>query len=1066
MIEYENHGKNEEENMSTQALNIYITEVAKVYKTGKATEHSYRHALITLFENITSGLTITNEPKHINCGAPDYIITKDEVPLGYIEAKDITVGLNNKSNKEQFDRYKQSLNNLILTDYLTFHLYFEGNSIVSVTIAQEINGVITPEKKQFDKFIELINNFTQYKGKTISRSSDLARLMAAKAKLLSEAIRKALNEKRTKKDDIQDTLSEQYALFRKILIHNLNDYSFADMYSQTLAYGLFAARLNQKSNETFSRKIAAHFIPKSNPFLRKFFMHIAFELDSRICWIVDALADLFNCASIEDIIKEFGKANQDPYIHFYETFLAEYDPSLRKTRGVYYTPLSAVQFIVKAVDNILQEEFSLASGLADNSKIKVPVYETDKKGNKKIKEYREYHKVQILDPATGTGTFLAEVINVIHSHFANQKGKWVGYCQEHLIPRLNGFEFLMASYAMAHFKLDQTLKYTGYIWHDDTNEKSNRLNIYLTNTLEEPVNEASILPLGKWLTDEANEANSIKRDTPVMVILGNPPYSGESANYTPYDFLEPYKKEPGGIEKLKERNPKWINDDYVKFIRYGQNLIEKYGNGVLAFINNHSFLDNPTFRGMRWSLLNTYDKIYILDLHGNAKKKETAPDGSKDENIFDIMQGVSINIFIKTGIKKSGKLAEVYHADIYGEREKKNIILSEKTLSTIKWKKIKPFAPNYYFTQMNFSELGLYNEGFNIQELFPVNGVGITTAHDDFVISDNKNNLLDLFTKFKNSLGNPELLHQTFNVDKKAGWDILKGWNNLQSEKDINKYIKEIMYRPFDKRYIFYEDKLVWRTVKNIMRHFLVGENYGLVFRRQQPESMDLYIFCSNKIIADGYIRSDNKGGESISPLYLYSFDNSSERQPNLNIDIVNAIASKIGFRYIEEKSTDKKTFAPIDILDYIYAYLHSPSYRAKYKEFLKIDFPRIPYPVDSKQFAKLAELGAKLRQIHLMENIEPSKTMAIYPVAGDNIIESISYKNEKVWINKKQYFDAVPKPILEFYIGGYQPALKWLKDRKGKTLNFEEIEHYQKIINVLFLTKEIQVAIDKFFTI
>jgi predicted helicase len=377
--------------------------------------------------------------------------------------------------------------------------------------------------------------------------------------------------------------------------------------------------------------------------LRKFFYFTAgIDLDSRITWIVDALADLFNCVAVEEIKKEFGKAAQDPYIHFYETFLAEYDPALRETRGVYYTPLPVVKFIVQAVDDILKTEFNLKNGLADHSKIKRTVPGQDGKS-----ETVELHKVQILDPATGTGTFLAEVIDKIFSHFTNNKGAWLDYCDKHLIPRLNGFEILMASYAMAHFKLDMKLKETGYTFKDDS-----RLRVFLTNSLEEPPKEVPELFIEKWLAAEANEANSIKNTTPVMVVLGNPPYSGESANITADDFLAPYKKEPGGVEKLNERNSKWLNDDYVKFIRYGQNFIEKYGDGVLAYINNHSFLDNPTFRGMRWNLLNTFDKIYILDLHGNSKKKETAPDGNKDANVFDITVGVSINFFIKTGKKK------------------------------------------------------------------------------------------------------------------------------------------------------------------------------------------------------------------------------------------------------------------------------------------------------------------------------------------------------------------------------------------------------------------------------
>jgi predicted helicase len=359
------------------------------------------------------------------------------------------------------------------------------------------------------------------------------------------------------------------------------------------------------------------------------------------------LADLFNHVAIHEIIKEFDKTDHDPIVHFYETFLAEYDPALRKSRGVWYTPQPVVQFIVKAVDDILKQDFGLSQGLADTSKVKLKQYV--KQGNETLtEEEKEYHRVQILDPATGTGTFLAEVVQNIYQNFKNQQGMWQSYAAEHLLPRINGFEILMASYAMAHLKLDMLLQQTGYASTGSANTPNQRLRIYLTNSLEEAQAKTEI-PFAKWLSDEANEASRIKQDVPVMVVLGNPPYSGESQNKSEWimRLMKDYKKEPNTNLPLQERNPKWINDDYVKFIRYGQHFIEKNGEGILAFINNHSFLDNPTFRGMRYNLLKTFDKIYILDLHGNAKKKETALDGSKDENVFDIQQGVSINIFVK-----------------------------------------------------------------------------------------------------------------------------------------------------------------------------------------------------------------------------------------------------------------------------------------------------------------------------------------------------------------------------------------------------------------------------------
>ena len=632
-------------------IKSYIAELNRIYKTGDATEHTYRHALQQLLENMTSGLTVTNEPKRIDCGAPDYIVTRGVIPVGYIEAKNIGENLNDKRHKAQFDRYKQSLDNLIITDYLTFQLFEDNGFVASVTIAEINDKGINPLAKEFDAFVSLINLFVGYEGQGIQISAQLSKIMAAKARLMANIIENALNGDNGYGINPL-AIDGQLKGFREVLIHNITHKEFADIYAQTIAYGMFAARLKEASPNPskgggltpsllgrvgeglFTRSKAAHLIPHSNPFLRKLFQYIAgYDLDERICWVVDDLADLFNYVDIDEITKEFDKADHDPMIHFYETFLAEYDPALRKSRGVWYTPKPVVQFIVQAVDDILKQDFGLPQGLADTSTVTM--------GHAPLPN-KTYHRVQILDPATGTGTFLAEVVQSIYRRFKNQKGMWQGYAAEHLIPRINGFEILMASYAMAHLKLDMLLQQTGY--KPSANE---RLRIYLTNSLDEARAKTEI-PFAQWLTDEANEANSIKQDVPVMVVLGNPPYSGESQNSGAWmdRLMNEYKKEPSGI-KLQERNSKWINDDYVKFIRYGQYFIEKNGEGILAFINNHSFLDNPTFRGMRYSLLKTFDKMYILDLHGNAKKKETAPDGGKDENVFDIQQGVSINIFVK-----------------------------------------------------------------------------------------------------------------------------------------------------------------------------------------------------------------------------------------------------------------------------------------------------------------------------------------------------------------------------------------------------------------------------------
>ncbi len=629
-------------------LQQYISNINIQFQSGKAREHSYRPDLQNLLSSILPDLLVTNEPARIECGAPDYVLSKKGIDIGYIEAKDVTQDLKSKSLTEQFNRYKSALSNLIITDYMEFHFYNYHDFITSIAIAKIENGKIVAIPENFKQFTQLIINFAEVISQTIKSPTKLAQLMAGKAKLMAFIIENALNID----DEIGkvSNLKSQMESFKKMLIHDIDNKSFADIYAQTIAYGMFAARYHDPTLPTFSREEAATLIPKSNPFLRKLFQDIAgYDIDIRLLVPINSLVNIFLASDVADIMKNFGKSTkqEDPVVHFYETFLGEYNPALRKARGVWYTPQPVVNFIVRAVDDILKTEFGLKDGLADTSKIKIKKKATTQTlgKNSKIKELTtevEIHKVQILDPATGTGTFLAETIKHIYKKFEGQQGIWSKYVTNDLIPRLNGFELLMASYAMAHLKIDMLLTETGYKPVDDQ-----RFRIFLTNSLEEATDEQ--FDLFNMLANEANEANAIKRDAPVMVILGNPPYSGESANKGKWimNLMEDYKKEPGGKEKLKERNPKWINDDYVKFIRLSSYLIEKNGEGILAFINPHGYLDNPTFRGMRWHLMQTFDKIYTIDLHGNSKKKETAPDGSVDQNVFDIMQGVSINIFVK-----------------------------------------------------------------------------------------------------------------------------------------------------------------------------------------------------------------------------------------------------------------------------------------------------------------------------------------------------------------------------------------------------------------------------------
>jgi predicted helicase len=1045
-------------------LNQYIDNINQKFKAGISTEHTFRGILEQLIESIVPTIRATNEPKRQSCGAPDYILTKKDIPVGFIEAKDIgdkdLEGAKKTGNKEQFDRYKASLNNLIFTDYLSFHLYRDGELITKISIGEITEKGIKPLTENFASFENLIKDFCSHVGQTIKSSKKLAEMMAGKARLLSDVIGKALTSDELNHED--STLKDQMLAFKQILIHDITPQGFADVYAQTIAYGMFAARLHDPTLGTFSRQEAAELIPKSNPFLRKLFGYIAGpDIDDRIKWIVDSLTDIFLACNVEEILKNYGKSTkmEDPIIHFYETFLSEYDPKLRKSRGVWYTPAPVVNFIVRAVDDILKTEFDLPQGLADTSKTKIKV---DLQG-KKVEQ--EVHKVQILDPATGTGTFLAEVVKHIHKKFHGQQGIWSNYVETHLLPRLNGFELLMASYAMAHLKLDLLLTETGY--KPTTNQ---RFRVYLTNSLEEHHQDTGTL-FANWLSTEANEANHIKRDTPVMCVIGNPPYSGESANKGEWimKLMEDYKKEPGGKEKLKEQNSKFINDDYVKFLRYGQHFIEKNGSGVLAYINPHGFLDNPTFRGMRWHLLKTYDKIYTIDLHGNAKKKETAPDGSADINVFDIEQGVSINIFVKTGKKKPTELGQVFHYDLFGKRDFKYDFLSENSLKSIEYNCFTPFKNSFLFKSIDESMLKKYNEGINPTTLFKVNVMGFQTHRDSFAVDFEMKNIKSRASDLINKEITNEELYKKYSISDNRDWKLEKARNEIQTDREWETKAVKCGYRPFDERPCYFSYVMMDYPRKELIQNVLNKENLLLGIGRQglAVGDIDWCLTTVSKHPVDANIF--RRGGVNLFPLYLYpdnsgqqTIEQTTERIPNFNVEIINQIESKISLTFTNEKQNNENTFAPIDVSDYIYAVLHSPTFRTKYKEFLKTDFPKIPFPKNANTFWQFVKLGREIRQIHLLESSVIENFITQYPIDGDNVVGKTKYENGKVYINDTQYFDNVPQVTWEFYIGGFQPAQKWLKDRKDRKLEFDDILHYQKIIVALSETDRLMKEIDK----
>lgn len=986
----------------------YLNSVSKKFKNAGTSEMGYRTDFELLLKEIFQTINVTrfdHDPKAIQGNKPDFVVVKYDIPLLYIETKAVGVPLDKIEKSEQMARYF-GYANLVLTDYLEFRFYRNGQrygEALKIADCDPIKKIITPLPEYFDLVEKTLIDFTQEFKEPIRSGLHLAKIMGGKAQRIRDNLLHFLAADSDKNSEIKKI----YKTLQKLLVHDLNDASFADMYAQTLVYGLFVARYHDTSPENFSRREARDLVPKSNPFLRHFFDHIVGpDFDKRLEFIVDELCEVFSHADLPELMKQYfrddlwGNTEEgpDPVIHFYEDFLREYDADLRKKLGAYYTPQPVVKFIVRSVDYLLSKEFGLYNGLADTTKTEKGI-----------------HKVQILDPAVGTGTFLSAVITNIYQNLKErgQIGRWTTYVHHDLLPRIHGFEIMMAPYTIAHLKLSMAFKATGF------KHFNKRLGIYLTNSLEEADNKLDLFTgfgFAESIAEESKEAAQIKNDTPIMVVIGNPPYSVSSSNKGEWitNLISHYKKD------LNERNIQPLSDDYIKFIRYAEHHIEKNGSGIVAMITNNSFLDGIIHRQMRKHLLETFDEIYILDLHGNSKKKETAPDGSKDENVFDIMQGVSISLMIKKK-GQNKKQAVVKFAELYGKRISKFKQLNESGIDSIEWKKLEVSEPNYFFVEKDFNNSKNYVKGFAVVALMPFKTSGIKT-HDD-----------------------AQLVARTIQYLKQK----FKQTNIEFETKKAFRY----SYRPFDIGYIYYEPNLLGRAREKTIYH-LKNQNIGLVLVAQ-PQAANLsYFDC---VYLTKYLVDTNmfrRGGPSAFPLYLYSEDGT--KVPNLNREIVKEI----------EKITGKTE--PEEILDYIYAVLHSPSYREKYKEFLKIDFPRVPYPKVKTTFKKLVKLGTELRELHLLESPKVNKFITTFPIDGTCEVEKITYAKEngvqigKVWINSKQYFGKVPEAAWNFYIGGYQPAQKWLKDRKGRVLTNEDIEHYQKIIIALSETDRIMKEIDK----
>lgn len=1023
----------------------YLESIKRIYEKGDTREESFYSILADFLSNIAKDLQgidvdVRILPKKTEAGNPDIRIWKgnNEI-IGYVEVKYPDEDLNKIEKSEQLQRYRNAFPNLILTNLLEFRLYKSGNLIDKIEIlpfTQLINLNVTSVTKSKEKEIkEFFEKFFSFALVETFSTEEIAKALADKTKMLKWIVSSLL-------EDGEPFLNGLYESFGKYLITGITKDDFCDLYAQTLAYGLFTARLRSKNE--FNRREAFYLIPKTFGILRDIFKIISIEdIPEQMEWIIDDIANLLAHFDASDIFKKYRseKKGEDPIIYFYENFLAEYDPEEREKRGVYYTPAPVVSYIVRSLNAILKEKFDKPDGLSDKN-------------------------VTVLDPAGGTLSFLEEAITIAIDEFKEKygDGSLKGFIKDHIINDFYAFELMMAPYVIGHMRISFLLEDYGYKLSENE-----RIKFYLTNTLETNVISEASFPFLSSISEESKNAEKVKEEIPIIVIMGNPPYSGISANNGEWiekllkediDGIQSYYKVDG--QPLNEKNPKWLQDDYVKFIRFAQWKINKNGEGVLGFITNHSYLDNPTFRGMRQSLMKTFDEIYVLDLHGNSLKKEKAPDGSKDENVFDIRQGVAIAFFIK---KKGAKERGVYHSEIWGLREQKYEYLSNNDFATTQWKKLEPKPEFYMFVPRNEELLNDYNTFPKITDIFPVNSVGIVTARDEFVIDRDKKVLENRILSFKNSKLTDDELHEHFKISKKKGWSIRKAWSSLQSipDTDIVQYILPVLYRPFDIQWVFYHEDLVERSRKEVM-HNMLQENLGLLIKRQNKRTPFSYAFVSD-LIVESCVFESAFANNTICPLYLYPssdkkdlFDegaSQTEKVPNIKPGIFDILTKNF-----------QKTPIPEEIFYYIYAVLYSNIYRTKYAEFLKIDFPRIPFTSNYDVFTKMALLGKRLVDLHLLKSQELNPPIAKFQGVGNSEVVKVNFvENEnRVYINATQYFEGITKEIFEYQIGGYQVMSKWLKDRKGRFLTLDETITYCKIATTLSKTIEIQKEIDTLY--
>lgn len=996
-------------------LESYLKEVSETTASSDATEESYYSHLRALFQQVANGLGfskthITILPKKTEAGNPDFRIWDgNQHIVGYIEAKVPGADLDKIENTPQLQRYRSTFHNLFLTDFYEFRLYRNGRLLSKVCISDfeafpKSKFIIVRDEGEFAKLLEKFYSFTIPKAYT---SESLALELAKRTRFLKDEV--IIEELREEK--LNEALLGFYEAFKKYLIAGVTIEEFADLYSQTITYGLFAART--RAGDQFNRKLAYSYIPQTIGILRDVFSFISLgRIPAQMEVIIDDISEVLLCADIDKILSQYYKAHkgQDPIIHFYETFLAEYSPETREKRGVYYTHEPIVNYIVKSLNEILIHNFGKADGFADTS-------------------------VKVLDPASGTLTFLVQTTKLAIESFVavHGEGGKDKFIKEHILKSFFAFELMMAPYAIGHMKMGLTLEGFNYKLQDD-----DRFQLFLTNTLEIENIAQTKIPGMASLSEESKQAAIIKKDKPILALLGNPPYSVASYNKSEeFDKLMAlYKQDVKG-----EKNIQILTDDYVKFIRFCHWKIEQTNTGVIGLITKNTYLSAMPFKGMRQQLLGYFDSVYILNLHGRLYEK--APDGSKDQSVFNIRVGTAIMLLVKDN-SKTEEWASLHYAECYGTRESKFKYLNENTYQTTKWERL-PVDTDYFFFEKKPSEdKDLYNSFTPLDYILRVNISGIKTHRDHFITADSKTELKSRLEKF---IDLPvEAIKTAFNLEDRGGFSVAharQGYTKVDDDK-----FQDYAFKPFRNKTIYYDPRFITRDRFSVMQSFISGQpNIGLVVKKRFLGGEYTHCFVTDKLTDINFLG----GGSYIFPLHSYS-GNIGFAASNIHPifeDTLNSV-------YAQNVSAN-------DILQYIYAILHSKIYRRQFSGLLKIDFPKIPFPKVRELFNAVSKLGGELIKLHLLSSSELSKPNTKLLGDGNCVVQSIRYKagNKRLYINDSQYFSNVSKAVWEFEVGKNRIIQQYIKDRKDKVLSLADMIQFYKITNAVEGTLDIQTKID-----